>query len=193
MGTITNLDTIIESTLNALGTFGPILACILIMIESLLPFLPLCVFITLNFLAFGNILGYIISLIFTIIGCIISYAIFSKKIGTWFNKKIKNKETLNKLVVRFKKIHFTSLTVIIAMPFTPAFLINIAAGLVKMNKKKFISSLIIGKAIMVYFWGYIGTSLIKSISDPIILLRIFALLAVAYILSKLINKKLKLD
>lgn len=193
MGTITNLDTIIESTLNALGTFGPVLACILIMIESLLPFLPLCVFITLNFLAFGNILGYIISLIFTIIGCIISYAIFSKKIGTWFNKKIKNKETLNKLVVRFKKIHFTSLTVIIAMPFTPAFLINIAAGLVKMNKKKFISSLIIGKAIMVYFWGYIGTSLIKSITDPIILLRIFALLAVAYILSKLINKKLKLD
>ena len=135
----------------------------------------------------------IISLIFTIIGCIISYTIFSKKIGSWFNKKIKDKETLNKLVLRFKNIHFTSLTVIIAMPFTPAFLVNIAAGLVKMNKKKFIFSLIIGKAIMVYFWGYIGTSLIKSITNPIILLRIFALLAVAYILSKLINKKLKLD
>ena len=193
MEIIKNLDTIIENILNALGTFGPILACILIMIESLLPFLPLCVFITLIFLAFGNVLGYIISLIFTIIGCIISYTIFSKKIGSWFNKKIKDKETLNKLVLRFKNIHFTSLTVIIAMPFTPAFLVNIAAGLVKMNKKKFIFSLIIGKAIMVYFWGYIGTSLIKSITDPIILLRIFALLAVAYILSKLINQKLKLD
>ena len=62
-----------------------------------------------------------------------------------------------------------------------------------MSKKKFIIALCIGKCFMVYFWGYVGTSLIQSLTNPIIILRIVTLVFIAYIISKAINKKLKID
>lgn len=193
MSILHNLDSIIESILYSLGAFGPILACILILVESIIPILPLGVFVTLNFLSFGHVLGFLLSLLFTILGCMLSFYIFRKGLNSWFNNKIKNKDKLENLMIKFSNISFGSLAAIMAMPFTPAFLVNIAAGLSSMSKKKFLAALCVGKAFMVYFWGYVGTSLIQSLKDPIILLRIVALVAVAYIISKLLNRKLKID
>ena len=53
MEILNNLDVLIENLLNSLGAFGPILACFLIVIESIIPILPLGVFVTLNFLING--------------------------------------------------------------------------------------------------------------------------------------------
>lgn len=193
MSVLNNLDVLIENILESLGAFGPVLACFLIMIESIIPILPLGVFVTLNFLSFGQVIGFIISLFFTIMGCLISFYIFRRGVYNWFHKKIKNKEKIENLMLRFSHISLGSLAAIMAMPFTPAFLINIAAGLSSMTKKKFLAALCIGKCFMVYFWGYVGTSLVQSLKDPIIILRIIVLVAVAYILSRIINKKLKID
>lgn len=193
MEILNNLDGIIQNILINLGLFGPILACFLILLESIIAVLPLSVFITLNFLYFGNIIGFFISWIFTIIGCYISFSICRNKLSNWFWKKIDDKEKVEKLMISFSNIKFGSLVVLIALPFTPAFLVNIAAGLSTMNKRKFMSAAFIGKAFIVYFWGYVGTSLIDSIKDPIILLRIGFLLAIAYVISRFINKILKID
>ncbi len=184
-------DTVI-AFINSLGIYGPILSCLLIFFESILPFLPLAVFITINFLTFGNLLGFIISWIFTILGCLMSYYIFKKGIRFKFKKIIKNKETIEKFMNNFKNISLKNLVILVSIPFTPAFLVNIAAGLSNMKFKKFFISLIIGKIVIVYFWGYIGTSLIESFKEPIILLRIFVLVTASYLISSLISKKLNL-
>lgn len=63
-----NLDTYSEMLLNNLGIWGAVLSCFLITIESILPILPLCVFVTFNFITFGNFFGFIISWAFTILG-----------------------------------------------------------------------------------------------------------------------------
>ena len=62
-----------------------------------------------------------------------------------------------------------------------------------MNKKKFVTSIIIGKFFMVYFWGFVGTSLIESLKDPSILIKIGIALVVAYVISKIVNKKFRLE
>ena len=92
-----------------------------------------------------------------------------------------------------ENISLSGLAVLVAIPFTPAFAVNIAAGLSNMPKKKFIMGILIGKIFMVYFWGYIGTTLLESITHPIYLLRICLLLLLAYIISKVANKWFKLD
>ena len=92
-----------------------------------------------------------------------------------------------------EKINFSQLVIILAIPFTPAFLVNIAAGLTKMSYKRYLFALIIGKIFLVYFWGYIGVSLIESFKNPIIFVRVGILLLIAYIISKIINHKFKLD
>ncbi|MCI7084032.1 MAG: VTT domain-containing protein [Tenericutes bacterium] len=174
------------------GAVGALIGCLFILIESIVPVLPLMVFITINFLVFGNLLGFILSWIFTILGCIMSYFIFKKGFGNKFENLTEDKELLKKYKKIFKNITVSQLTILIAIPFTPAFMINIAAGLVKMDFKKYFTALLIGKISLVYFWGFVGTSFIESMSNPIILIKIFTLLVITYIISVIVNKILKI-
>ena len=188
------IDAFIDTTLQGMGVWGPIVGCFFILIESMVPILPLFVFITLNFLAFGNILGFIISWIFTCIGCFISFLLFRCRVQTWLFKRIKKKEIISEHTIDvITNLKFEQLTTIIAIPFTPAFLVNIVAGLSKMSYKKFLGALLVGKVFLVYFWGFVGVSLIESIKNPIYLIRVGILLVIAYALSKIINKKFKIE
>lgn len=90
-------------------------------------------------------------------------------------------------------ISLSGLAVLVAIPFTPASVVNAAAGLSNMPRKKFLSAIMIGKLTMVYFWGYIGTTLIECLTHPVYLVKIILLLLGALILSKFVNKFFKLD
>ena len=186
-----DLDIWLTNFLMSIGIMGYILSCFCILIESIIPILPLSVFITLLFYKFGTLLGFIISYTFTILGCILSYKIFNSKLRNKLETYIdnNNKKILNKLLKRIKRIKFNNLCLLIALPFTPAFLINIAAGLANIEKKKYIYSLLIGKIFLVIFWGFIGTSLINSIKNPINLAYITLLLIPCFIISKLVEKR----
>ena len=188
-----NLDNIINEFLLGIGMFGPILGCFLILIESIVPILPLFVFITINFLVFGSIIGFIISWIFTVLGCLLSFFLFRKKIKNWFDGKIENSPRFKKIMKMIDTLKLEQLAVIIAVPFTPAFMINIAAGLSKMPSKKFITALLVGKIFLVLFWGFVGTSLIQSLTNPIALIKVVILLILAFITSKIVSKKFNFD
>ncbi len=62
-----------------------------------------------------------------------------------------------------------------------------------MPRKKFITAMMIGKLTMVYFWGYIGTTLIECLTHPVYLVKVLLLLVGALVISKVVNKCLKLD
>lgn len=175
------------------GLLGVLIACILIVFESILPILPLLVFITINFLVLGKFLGFIISWVFTILGCIMSYYIFKKGFGNKFDRLVEDKEKLKKYKNLFKNITVGKLIIIISMPFTPAFMVNIVAGLVNMDFKKYFTALLFGKIALVYFWGFIGTSFVESIKNPIILIRIIIIMSLTYLLYLIVNKIFKLD
>ena len=95
MEILKEIDVIITTMLDNIGFLAPLLASILIVVESIIPVLPLSVFITLNFYYFGPYIGFIISWLLTCIGCYISFMIFRKNIKLWFdNKFIKNEKPL---------------------------------------------------------------------------------------------------
>lgn len=188
---IKNIDIWLTNFLLSIGLWGYLLSCILIILESFIPILPLFVFVTLLFYKFGVILGFIISYICTIIGCIISYKIFNGKLRLKFDKFLvkKNNDKLNKIKNSIKNIKFVNLCLIIALPFTPSFIVNVAAGLSDMNRRKYIIALLVGKAFLVIFWGFVGTSLINSFRNPLNLLYILLLLVGCFVVSKLVSKK----
>lgn len=193
---LNNLDIYLEVFLSDLGIWGTLISCLLITVESILPVLPLCVFVTLVFYAFGNFFGFIISWIFTILGCFLSFTLVRSKFRNWFIKKfIKGKEKgkLDKLMGYIDNMSISSLSMLVAIPFTPAFAVNIAAGLSKMSRKKYLVSMMIGKIFMVYFWGYIGTTLIESITHPEYLIKIVIMIFASFIVSKIVNKYLNID
>lgn len=187
------IDNFIDTMLQSLGVWGPLVGCFFITIESMVPILPLFVFITLNFLAFGNIVGFIISWFFTCVGCSLSFFLFRKKVQTFLHKRLKSKGIISKKTMeKITSLKFEQLTTIIAIPFTPAFLVNIACGLSDMSYKKYLGALMIGKVFLVYFWGFVGVGLVESIKNPSYLIKVLIMLAIAYIFSKIINKKLNI-
>lgn len=189
------IDEFINTLIASLGVYGPILGCLLILVESIVPVLPLSVFITLNFLSFGKILGFIVSYILTVCGCSLAFYISRRIFSKRFDYLIKrfNKNRALKFVKQFSNIKLNHLVLVMAFPFTPAFLINIFSGVSNMEYKKFLTAAMIAKPFMVYFWGYVGVTLIDSLTHPIYLLKVVVILLIAYILSNLINKKLDLD
>lgn len=192
---LSNIDVFIETALESLGLFGPILGSLLIMIESILPILPISIFITLNFYAFGHILGFAISFILTVVGCNISFYL-SRKILTGRMNYLTKKFTQNKilkLIKKFSSLKLKHLAILMAFPFTPAFLINIFAGISDIKHHKFLIATLIAKPFMVYFWGYVGTSFLESFKDPENFIKIGLMIIIAYIVSSIVNKKFDLD
>ena len=193
MEILNNLDKLITTLLSLLGTWGAVLGCVFILFESILPVLPLSVFITLNFLTFGKLWGFIISWIFTVLGCMLSYYIFRNGVSEKYLKKLENNERFGKLIKLFENIKFSNLVTLIAIPFAPAFLINIAAGICRVDSKKYFMSLLIGKIVLVYFWGYIGVSFLEALKNPEILIKIAIIVFVVFAISKLLSKKLNIE
>ena len=105
----------------------------MIISESIIPALPLSVFITLNIASYGNVVGFLISWLSTIVGCMLSFTIFrhffQKRLYSFTKKK--DLEKVDKIMKNISDMDFSNLVILIAMPFSPAFLINIAGGLSK--------------------------------------------------------------
>ena len=195
------MEATIHNLLDAIQTFavhsnpliGIMLGVGLIILESMIPVLPLALFIAMNTILFGNFWGFIISWVSTICGCMLSFYIFRKGISSFLYKKLPEDGHILQFMRRITEIPFADLVVITAMPFTPAFSVNIAGGLSKINPRKFLAAIIIGKLPMVYFWGFIGTTFLESLEDPIILIRIAVMLLIVYIISKIVSKKFNLE
>ena len=62
----------------------------------------------------------------------------------------------------------------------------------KIDFKKFIIATIIGKISLVYYCGFVGTSLLESFTNPSVLIKIVVLLLFTYIITKIVNKILKI-
>ncbi len=188
---IMNLYSNLETFILSIGYYGIFVSTIIIVFESIIPIIPVGVFFALNCMILGKIPGLIFSYIETIIGCMLSFLLVNNFLKDRFTR-ILNKSKNGKKVINFVNgANLTSLAVIMAIPFAPAFLINVAAGLSdKVNRKTFLIALLIGKVFLIYFWGFIGVSLKDSISNPIVLLKIGIMIVIAYLASNIVNKKL---
>ena len=186
------MENIISYATELLSSLGIIAGFLVVVLESIIPALPLSVFVALNVLSFGTLTGFLISWIGTIIGCILSFLLF-RFFGNKLENKIKSKKRVNKIKEYLNKISFYNLVILFAIPFTPAFLINIASGLSNMKFKKFVIALVIGKVPMIYFWVFIGASLKESITDPAVIAKIVFMVVAAYLVSKVVNKILNIE
>lgn len=178
---------VVNTIINFLSKFGIFSGFLLVYLESIIPVLPLSVFIALNILIYGNVIGFIVSLIATILGSMTSFFI-SRKFSKFIDKKIKKYKKTKDIKKLINKLSFANLLILFAIPFTPAFMVNIAAGLSKIDKKKYLLALIIGKIPMVYFWAFIGKSLSESLTDISTLFKIVFMIVIAYLVGKVANK-----
>lgn len=189
------INSFIDFATSFIANGGIILGVILIILEALIPILPLGVFVALNINAFGAFLGILISWASTCLGSYLAYLLFYFLSNKFIYKLISNnlKSKIDKTKNKFKKISFSNLVLLTALPFTPSCLINLICGIAQISKKKFLTSILIGKFFMIIFWGYVGKSLIESITDIKTIIIVIVMLIFAYLISKLVNKKMNIE
>ena len=188
-----NLNNSLNTFLLNAGVLAPILSSVLIVLEGMFAFLPVFVFITVNLLTMGNILGSIVSYICTIIGNFLTFFLCRIGLNPLFQKYIGNKRKLKKMMNLINKMSFSKLVLIISIPLTPSFFVNLAAGLSKIPKKKYLYALMLGKICIILFWGVLGTSLIDCLTNPIMFIKVVGMIVVCNLIGKVINKKFDLD
>ena len=186
------MDNVISSVSGLIDTWGPFIGIIVIILESMIPIIPLAAFIVLNIVVYGPVWGYIISWAATVIGCMLSFILFRKYLHKYIYHKLGKKKQYQKLMKWISNVKFSYLVLLVAMPFTPAFAVNISAGLSNISKKKFFFAILIGKPFMIYFWGYVGHNLIEIFTNPRAFLDVAGLLLGAYLVSMIVDKKLKI-
>lgn len=174
---------------------GVIFGVFMVMIEAFIPVLPLCAIVALNVNAFGIIIGTFISWISACMGSYLAYLIIYHLLNkrTYKNLSGKLQKKIDKSIMTFKKISFSNLVIITTLPFTPSSLINILAGVSGISKRKFFTAIVIGKFFMILFWAYVGKSFIESITDVNTIIIISLMITVAYLISKIVNKKMGID
>jgi uncharacterized membrane protein YdjX (TVP38/TMEM64 family) len=185
------INSVVNYCIELLSSSGLILGFFLVFIECFIPALPLSVFVAFNVSAFGFFMGILISWIATCSGsfiCFMLFKLFKKQLS-----KIKYLKNINSSIEKFKIIKFTHLVLILTLPFTPSFLINILGGLSGMSKEKFLIAILIGKLFEIIFWGFIGKNLLESLTDMRSLIFIFITLIIAYIISKIVSKKMNIE
>ena len=189
------INNFITYSTNLILNGGLVIGIILIILESFLPILPLGVIVALITNAYGLFFGIIVSWISNCIGCYLVYSVFSNITEKLYNKILskKIKEKVNLGIKKFNKISLPTLAAIIALPFTPSFLINILSGVSRINKKKYLVALTIGKIFMISFWAYIGKSFIESMSDLKTIITILVMLLMTYIISIIVSKKINIE
>ena len=62
-----------------------------------------------------------------------------------------------------------------------------------MKLKKYVTAILVGKLSIVYFWGFVGRSLLESITDIKTITIVVLLLLISYLISKIVSKKLKIE
>lgn len=194
---VENILNYIDTLADTLKILGPMAGFFLILLESAFPILPLGIFVAFNFQSFGILVGFIISYFATCLGCIASYYLFRTFLSDFYYRRIKGRSKLRKKFKKqsksFKDIKFSSLVILMSLPFTPASLINIISGLNKVPHRKFIAAVFISKVFIIYFWGFVGKSFLESLADIKIIIILCLILIFAYVISKIVSKRFNLE
>ena len=92
------INNLVEYFTKLLQDGGLIFGILLILLESVIPALPLGVFVALNINAYGIILGIIVSWLSTCLGCYLSFLLFSLFSNRFLNR-MEHKKKLKKIIV----------------------------------------------------------------------------------------------
>lgn len=169
---------------------GPIGGVLLIMLEGILTFLPQSLFVALNVYFYGFWVGSLASYTGTVIISILTYFIFSKIANTKFVSKWLERPNIKKVSNWLKKNRFIFLTIYFSTPITSASAMCMACGLAKVEFKKFILPMLIGKIMLITSISLIGKNMMSFLENPILSTSIIIIIFVIYfIASKFVEEK----
>lgn len=183
----------IEELLDRYSALGPIPGILLPTLEALIPILPLFVIVAANASAYGLWLGFAYSTIGSVLGAFLVFMIanrFGTRVSDYLTKKHPKAELFFNWI---KQRGFTPLFLLYSFPFTPSFVVNLAAGVCKVPLQVFLPALALGKSIMIMCMSLIGHDWQGFIFHPWRLILLALGLFILWYIGKRIEKYYQLN
>lgn len=178
-----------EMLLSSFEALGPVAPILLAMVESLFPPLPLIAIVALNVAAHGGLMGFLYSWVGVMLGSTVVFLFWRRVVKRFFWKVASRSAKLQKAQQWVSNVDTASLFMLAVLPFTPTSFLHLAFGISDFDEKRYLLTLLLGKAIMVAMMALFGQSLVSALRNPIYLILSVAIWAGMYWLSKKFCKK----
>ncbi|MBB6454729.1 putative membrane protein YdjX (TVP38/TMEM64 family) [Salirhabdus euzebyi] len=183
-------DDYIRMLLASYENLGPLPGLLLPMLEALLPFLPLFVFVLANSMAYGLLKGFLLSWAGSVIGSILVFLLIRRLGNTRFFLFIRKNKQVQKVMLWFERHGFGPLFLLLCFPFSPSSVINVVAGLSKVSFQQFLLAVLMGKAVMIFTISYIGEGIMSFAKQPVKTIIVGICILLFWIIGKVIERKL---
>lgn len=157
----------IQTLMKEYRDIGIIPGIVLPMLEAILPFLPLVVFVVANAAAFGLWLGFLLSWIGACLGAILVFLVVRRLGDKRFFKWIRKSKQVQKLTGWLERHGFGPLFLLLCFPFSPSAIINVVAGLSRVSLWQFILAVLTGKMVMIFMISFVGYDIRSLVTQPI--------------------------
>lgn len=179
----------IQALFDRYSSLGPLPGIALPLVEALLPFLPLVVFVFANALAYGMWLGFLYSWIGVCLGAVLVF-LLSRWFGRRYGGRIRRRfPKTERFFTWVEHRGFTPIFLLSCFPFTPSVLVNVSAGFSKMPLHTFVTAIMLGKAVMIFILSYMGSDLKTLWEQPWRLAVVLAVLGVMWLGGKQLEKR----
>ena len=178
-----------KTLLDSFEGLGPVAPILLAMVESIFPPLPLIAIVALNVAAHGGLLGFVYSWVGVAAGGTVVFLFWRRVVKRFFWKLAYRSEKLKKAQQWVSHVDTATLFMLAVLPFTPTAFLHLAFGISDFDEKRYLLTLLVGKAVMVAMMALFGQSLVSSLKNPVYLILAIAIWAGMYWVSKKLCKK----
>lgn len=169
---------------------GPLPGILLPFIEAFLPFLPLFVFVLANGAAYGLFKGFLYSWIGASLGSLAVFLIIRQLGNKAIFIKIRKNKQVKRVTSWVERRGFGPLFILLCFPFSPSSVINVVAGLSRVNVYQFILAVFLGKSVMIFSIAYIGSSVLEFAKNPLKTIIVSICIVLFWIFGKFLEKRL---
>lgn len=184
--TIENMMHLIEQY----RSFGPLPGILLIVVEAFLPFLPLFLIVMANANAFGLWFGFLISWAGASLGAILVFFVIRRFGRTRVLSFLQRNRQVKKITHWVERHGFGPIFLLLCFPFTPSAIVNIVAGLSKINTFQYILAVVIGKMVMIFIVSFVGYDVVSLIHNPLKTIAVILIILVLWFIGKRVESRL---
>lgn len=181
----------IRHLLEGYRSFGPLFGILLPMMESFLPILPLLLIAAANAAVYGFWEGSFLSWIGTCLGSVLIFLFFRKLARGRLKRWLEKSRKLNGTLKWVEQHGFGPVFLLYCFPFTPSLLVNVASGLSKLSIRSYLSSLLLGKMVMIFMASYVGHDWLGMIHHPMKLVVIATIVVILWLVGKRIENRIE--
>lgn len=104
--------------------------------------------------------------------------------------KVRNNKQVKRVTKWVEKRGFSPLFILLCFPFSPSSVINVVAGLSKVNIYQFILAVFLGKAVMIFSIAYVGSSIIEFARNPLKTVIVLICIILFWLFGKYLERRL---